>query len=66
MKIPNFLPGYPIMTSHITKVVFYDVNRGYSILFDEYEIHFTSETGFLIFSRVRSTSENIITILSHE
>ena len=36
------------------------------MLFDEYEIYFTSETGFLIFSRVRSTSENIIKILSHE
>ena len=34
--------------------------------FDEYEIYFTSETGFLIFSRVRSKSENIIKILSHE
>jgi hypothetical protein len=34
------------------------------MLFDEYEIYFTSETGFLIFSRVRSTSENIIKILS--
>jgi hypothetical protein len=42
------------------------VNRGYSMLFDEYGIYFTSETGFLIFSRVRSTSENIIKILSHE
>jgi hypothetical protein len=36
------------------------------MLFDEYEIYYTSETGFLIFSRVRSTSENIIKILSHE
>jgi hypothetical protein len=36
------------------------------MLFDEYEIYFTSETGFLIFSRVRSTSENIIKILFHE
>jgi hypothetical protein len=35
------------------------------MLFYEYEIYFTSETGFLIFSRVRSTSENI-KILSHE
>jgi hypothetical protein len=26
------------------------MNRGYSMLFDEYEIHFTSETGFRIFS----------------
>jgi hypothetical protein len=26
------------------------INRGYSMLFDEYEIYFTSETGFLIFS----------------
>ena len=34
--------------------------------FDEYGIYFTSETGSLIFSRVRSTSENIIKILSHE
>ena len=42
------------------------IDRGYSMLFDEYEIYFTSETGFLIFSRVRSTSENIIKILSHE
>jgi hypothetical protein len=30
------------------------------MFFDEYGIYFTSETGFLIFSRVRSTSENII------
>jgi hypothetical protein len=36
------------------------------MLFDEYEIYFTTETGFLIFSQVRSTSENIIKILSHE
>jgi hypothetical protein len=43
-----------------------DLNRGYSMHFDEYGIYFTSETGFLIFSRVRSTSENIIKILSHE
>jgi hypothetical protein len=34
--------------------------------FGEYEIYFSSETGFLIFLRVRSTSENIIKILSHE
>jgi hypothetical protein len=36
------------------------------MLFDEYEIDFTSETGFLIFSQLRSTSENIMKILSHE
>jgi hypothetical protein len=36
------------------------------MLFDEYEIYFTSETGFFIFSRVQSTSENIIKILSLE
>jgi hypothetical protein len=36
------------------------------MLFDEYGIHFTSETGFLIFPRVRSTSEDIIKILSQE
>jgi hypothetical protein len=42
------------------------IYRGYSMLFDEYEIYFMSETGFLIFSLVRSTSENIIKILSHE
>jgi hypothetical protein len=35
------------------------INRGYSMLFDDYEIYFRSETRFLIFSRVRSTSENI-------
>jgi hypothetical protein len=34
------------------------------MLFNEYEIYFTCETGFLIFSRVQSTSENIIKILS--
>jgi hypothetical protein len=36
------------------------------MLFDEYEIYFTSETGFSIFSRVRSTSENVIKILPHK
>jgi hypothetical protein len=36
------------------------------MLFDEYEIYFKSETGFLIFSQVQSKSENIIKILSHE
>jgi hypothetical protein len=41
------------------------INKGCSMLFDEYEIYLTSETGFLIFSRVRSTSENI-EILSRE
>jgi hypothetical protein len=35
------------------------------MIFDEYEIYFTSETGFKIFSPVRSTSENIINVLSH-
>jgi hypothetical protein len=34
----------------------YKIYSRYSILFDEYEIHLTSETWFLIFSRVRSTS----------
>jgi hypothetical protein len=38
---------------------------GYSMLFDEYEIYFNRQD-FLIFSRVRSTSENIIKILSHK
>jgi hypothetical protein len=47
-------------------MIFETFNRGYSMLFDEYEIYFTSETGLLIFSRVRSSSENIIKILSHE
>jgi hypothetical protein len=32
---------------------YHAINRGYSMLFDEYGIYFTSETGFLIFSRVR-------------
>jgi hypothetical protein len=32
----------------------------------EYGIYFTSEKGFLIFSRVRSTGENVIKILSHK
>ena len=36
------------------------IDRGYSMLFDEYGIYFTSETGFLIFSRVRSTSKNVM------
>jgi hypothetical protein len=36
------------------------------MLFDEYGIYFTSETGLLIFSRVRSTSENITKTLCHE
>jgi hypothetical protein len=45
---------------------YHAINRGYSMLFDEYEIHFMSETGFLIFSRVWSTRENIIKILSDE
>ena len=35
------------------------------MLFDEYEIYFTSETGFLIFSRVRSTSENIMSEINY-
>jgi hypothetical protein len=42
------------------------INRGYLMLFDEYGIYFTSERGFVIFSRVNSTSENIIKILSHK
>jgi hypothetical protein len=50
---------------NLHKTVLQLLNRGYSMLFDEYGIYFTSETGFLIFSRVRSTSENI-KILSHE
>jgi hypothetical protein len=41
------------------------IYRGYSMLFDEYEIYFTSETGFLIFSRVRSTSENIMSEINY-
>jgi hypothetical protein len=42
------------------------IHRGYSMLFNEYEIYFTSETRSLIFSPLQSTSENIIKILSHE
>jgi hypothetical protein len=30
------------------------INTGYSMLFDEDEIYFTSEIGFLIFSRVQN------------
>jgi hypothetical protein len=26
------------------------INRGYSMIFDEYEVYITSETGFLVFS----------------
>jgi hypothetical protein len=32
--------------------IVFNGDRRYSILFDEYEIYFTSETGFSIFSRV--------------
>jgi hypothetical protein len=56
-------------TQHYTTGIYTsecNVNRGYSMLFDEYEMYFMSEAGFLIFSRVQSTSENIIKILSHE
>jgi hypothetical protein len=35
------------------------IDRGYSMLFDEYEIYFTSETGFFIFSRVQSKLRGI-------
>ena len=36
-------------------------------LFDiEFGIYFTSEAGFLIISRVRSTSENMKKIISHK
>jgi hypothetical protein len=44
----------------------FELYRGYSKLFDECGIYFMSEAGILIFSRVRSTSENIIKILCHE
>jgi hypothetical protein len=35
------------------------VYRRCSVLFYEYEIYFTSETGFLIFSRVQSNERNM-------
>jgi hypothetical protein len=37
-----------------------EVHRGYSMLFDEYVIYFTSETEFLIISLVRRVSINVI------
>jgi hypothetical protein len=57
------LYSYMYLSTVYTRCV-YEIHRGYSILFDE--IYYTSETGFLIFSRVPSTSENIINILSHK
>jgi hypothetical protein len=36
---------------HNKSVAKYKYHRGYSMLFDEYEIYFTIETRFLIFSR---------------
>jgi hypothetical protein len=40
---------------HIRFKYFLDISiyRGYAMLFDECEIDFTSETGLLIFSRVK-------------
>jgi hypothetical protein len=50
---------------HSTTIIY--LYKGYSMLMDEFGIYFTSEPGFIIFLRVRTTSsENIIKILSHE
>jgi hypothetical protein len=60
METADFSLDQPTLTMSIQSSIdlVKSLYRGYSVLFDEYEIYFTSETGFLIFSRVRSTSSH--------
>ena len=41
------------LLEYISIIETIEIYRGYSMLFDEYEIYVTSETGFLIFLRVK-------------